>query len=115
MTGRLIANPLAPWAGLFLGALGWFGQQQIASSLIGWDCRLGGPLLTAGLGALAAGLAAAGGLVSWRAHRRLAAAPQEAPHGRSVAGAIGAGAAGIFLLAIFFQALTGVIVPACHR
>jgi hypothetical protein len=115
VTGRLTTSPLAPWAGLFLGALAWFGQQQICASVISWDCRLGGPLLTAGLGALAAVITVAGGLVSWRAHRRLAAAPQEAPHSRSVAGVIGAGAAAVFLLAIFFQALTGVIVPACHR
>ncbi len=115
MTGRLVASPLAPWAGLFLGALAWFGQQQICASVIAWDCRLGGPLLTAGLGLAAALITAAGGLISWRARRRLAAAPQEGPHSRSVAGVIGAGAAGIFLLAIFFQSLTGVIVPACHR
>ena len=116
MSGRrLSASPLAPWAGLFLGAPAWFGQQQIATSTIYWDCRLGGPLLTAGLGAVAAAMAIAGGLVSWRIHKRLAAAPQEGPHSRSVAGVIGAGSAGVFLLAIFFQARSCVIVPPCNR
>jgi hypothetical protein len=115
MTGRLTGAALAPWAGLFLGAGAWFVQQQVGVSIIYWDCELGGPLLTAGLGVIAALVTAAGGLISWRVHKRLAAAPQEGPHGRSVAGVIGAGAAGVFLLAIFFQALSGVIVPACHR
>lgn len=105
----------SPWAGLFLGAGGWFAHHQIASSIIDWDCTLGGPMLTVGLGAVFGVAAAAGGLVSWRAHRSLRAAPRGPPHTRSVGGAIGAGAAAVFLLAIFFQALAGVIVPACHR
>jgi hypothetical protein len=115
MSVPLGRSSLAPWAGLFLGAAAWFGQQQIGSSTVYWDCRLGGPLLTLGLGAVAAVLTVAGGLISWRVHRRLRAAPQGGPHNRSVAGMIGAGSAAVFLLAILFQSLIGVIVPACHR
>ena len=115
MSGRPTSSALAPWAGLFLGAAGWFAHHQIASSVIDWDCELGTPLLTVGLGVLFGLVAAAGGLVSWRVHIRLRTAREAGPHSRSVAGAIGAGAAAIFLLAIGFQALTGVILPACHR
>ena len=115
MSERPASSALAPWAGLFLGAAGWFAHHQIASSLIDWDCTLGGPLLTLGLGLVCGLVIAAGGLISWRVHRRLAAAPQDAPHNRNVSGMIGAGAAAVFLLAVVFQALSGVIVPACHR
>jgi hypothetical protein len=117
MNGRIDRQALAPWAGLFLGAGAWFAHQQSISSLIYWDCRLGGPLATAGSGLAFGMVAAVGGLISWRAHRRAARAAMEngAPHNRSVAGLIGAGSAAIFLLAIAFQGLIGFIVPVCHR
>jgi hypothetical protein len=112
---RLDANPWTPWAGLLVGAAAWFAHHQSASSTIYWDCRLGGPLLTAGLGLLFGLATVAGGLLSWRVHRRCAAAEDPSAHNRSVAGMIGAGSAAVFLLAIVFQGLSGLIVPACHR
>jgi len=115
MSPRLDRGALAPWAGLFLGAAAWFAHQQGVSSTIYWDCRLGGPVLTAGLGLVAALVTAAGGWISWRAHQASRRAAEGPAHNRSVAGMIGAGSAGMFLLAILFQSLTGVIVPVCHR
>ena len=115
MTGQIDRHPLAPWAGLFLGAAAWIGHQQSAAAAIFWDCRLGGPLLTGGLGLLFGLIAALGGAVSWRAHKAASRAEDAPAHNRSVAGMIGAGAAGMFLLAIAFQSLTGFVVPACHR
>lgn len=112
MTAAGARQAFAPWTGLFLGAAAWFGHQQSVSDAIFWDCRLGGPLLTAGLGLLFGLVGAAGGLVSWRAHRQARSADA---HSRSVAGMIGAGSAAIFLLAISFQSLAGLIVPVCHR
>jgi hypothetical protein len=115
MTGELDRGALAPWAGLFLGAAAWFGQHQTASDIIYWDCRLGGPLLTAGTALVAALVTAAGGWISWRAHAARRGAVEPPAHNRSVSGMIGAGSAGVFLLAIAFQGLAGVIVPVCHR
>ena len=115
MTAHSHPHALAPWAGLFLGAAAWFAQHQGASEAIYWDCRLGGPLLTAGSGLLAALVTTAGGVISWRAHAAERAASEAPAHNRSVAGMIGAGSVGTFLLAIFFQSLTGIIVPVCHR
>ncbi|MDB5444747.1 MAG: hypothetical protein JWQ97_64 [Phenylobacterium sp.] len=115
MTGQIDRHALAPWAGLFLGAAAWFAHHQGASDLIYWDCRLGGPLLTAGTGLVAGLVTAAGGLISWRTHTAIRRAAEAPAHNRSVAGMIGAGSAAVFLLAIVFQSLAGVIVPACHR
>ncbi|RAK56921.1 hypothetical protein DJ018_02825 [Phenylobacterium deserti] len=103
---------LRPWSGLFVGAAAWVLQHQIGSDLVYWDCRLGTPLLTGGLGLVAAGATVLGGLISWRARR---ARPGEGePGNRAFAGMVGAATAGIFLLAILFQSLIGFMVPACH-
>lgn len=115
MTARSALDAFAPWSGLFVGAAAWFAHHQLASSIIDWDCRLGGPQLTVGLGLLFGFAAAAAGVVSWRVHRAQGVAADQTPHNRSVAGMIGAGAAGMFLLAIAYQSLAGAIVPACHR
>lgn len=109
MSARASSGSFAPWAGLFLGAAAWFAQHQVCSATIYWDCRLGGPVLTAGVGLAAAVVTVAGGWMSWWTYRA------KDRSNRSVSGAIGAGSAAIFLLAILFQSLIGFIVPACHR
>lgn len=114
MNAWIQRSTLAPWSGLFLGAAAWFAQHQAGSDLIYWDCRLGTPLLTAGLGLVCGLVTIVGGLLSWRAHRAMHSG-EGVVQNRRVAGIIGAGAAGIFLLAIFFQSLIGFIVPTCLR
>lgn len=102
-------SAVKPWAGLFLGALAWFVHHQVGSDLIGRNCRLGGPLLTGGLG-LACGLVAVvGGAISWRARRE----PTGVGEVRNFAGTVGAATAAIFLLTILLQSLIGFVVPRC--
>jgi len=114
VSGRLRRSALAPWTGVFMGALAWFGHHQLASNAVYYDCRSGGPWLTAGLGLLAALVTVAGALISWRS-RSIAPSNPDRPETRSVAGAIGAMTAAIFLVAIGFQSLSGFLIPACFR
>jgi hypothetical protein len=104
----------APWTGLFAGAAAWFAHHQTASDLIIWDCRLGGPFLTGGLGLICGLVTVIGGLISWRSRTPLVGASHELGM-PGFAGVVGAGAAAMFLLAILFQSLTGFIVGVCER
>lgn len=112
MSLRPASSALAPWAGLFLGALGWFVHQQGGSNADYWDCRIGGPLWAVLLSIPCVAAAAIGGYVSWAAAR---AAQGEGSATRRFAGAVGAATAAIFLMAIGFQVLGSLIVPACAR
>jgi len=114
MTMRLERRSVAPWAGLFLGALGWFVDHQGGSDTIFWDCRLGGPLFSGSLGLACGLLVVAGGVISWRA-RKATPDAQDAPENHSFAAIVGAGSAALFLLAIAFQTLNGFIIPGCER
>jgi hypothetical protein len=114
MTTRPERKAIAPWTGLFVGAGGWFLHHQAGSDAVFWDCRLGGPLLTGLLGLVCGLLVLGGGVISWRA-RNPSAEAEDRPESHSFAGVVGAGAAGLFLLAIAFQTLSGFIIPACER
>jgi hypothetical protein len=114
MTGRWRRSALTPWAGLFLGALAWAVHHQAGSDAVYWDCRLGGPLLTGGLGLVCGLVAAGGGLASWMSRQ----APPSAhgrPETRGFAAMVSVMGAGVFLLAIVTQALAGFIIPGCQR
>jgi hypothetical protein len=102
---------LAPWSGFFLGFLAWGLDHQVGSSLVFADCRLGGPLLTLGLGAVCAVVAISGGALSWLSRHPGSGEAQT----RRFAALLSLSAAGLFLLAIFLQSLSGLIIPACHR
>lgn len=114
MSLRLRRSSLPPWTGVFVGAAAWFAQHQAASNAVYWDCRLGGPWLTAGTGLACAALIVAGGLISWRAR---AAPPSSAgrPESRDFAAWLGVGAAAVFLFAVVLQTVSGFIVPGCFR
>lgn len=101
---------LRPWAGLFLGAIAWFVHHQVGSDMIYHDCRRGGPLLTAGVGAACGLVTVIGGVISWRARREAVGLPGA----RAFAGSVGAAVAAIFLLTILFQSLIGFIAPTCY-
>ena len=112
MTARAMRSALTPWAGLFLGALAWFFDQQAGAGANYWDCKLGGPLMLVGLAIVCAIVVIAGGVISWRA-RGIAGEDQAGT--RRFSGVVGAASAGIFLLAIVFDTLASLIVPACAR
>jgi hypothetical protein len=101
-----------PWAGLFAGAAGWFVHQQAGANANYWDCRWGGPLWTLGLALVCGAVVAAGGWLSWTSQRSLG---EDATATRRFSGLVGAATAAIFLMAIAFQTLAGLIVPSCHR
>jgi hypothetical protein len=107
----MIRNRFTPWAGLFLGAAGWFLHHQGGSNANFWDCRFGGPVYTLLLGLVSAAIVAAGGLISWRIWRTPAG--EDAPEVRSFGGLVSAAAAALFLFAIALQTLGGLIVPSC--
>ena len=112
MTGRVQASALAPWAGLFLGAFGWFLHHQTGSDANHYDCRVAGGGFVVGVGLVCALIVAVGGLISW------ASAPvREPPDGqnRGFARIVGMTSAAIFLLAIGIQTLAGALVPPCLR
>ena len=112
MTGRAQSSALTPWAGLFLGAAAWFAHHQIGSDANIWNCHAAGGAFVVGVGVACGLVALGGGVVSW-----MAQVPQDGDgrQNRVFARIVGMTAAGIFLLAIAFQTLAGVLVPACHR
>jgi len=101
-----------PWAGLFAGAAGWFAHQQFGANANYWDCRFGGPLWDLLLALVCGLVAVVGGWVSWTSR---GTAGEDRTATRNFSGLVGAATAAIFLLAIAFQTLAGLIVPACHR
>jgi hypothetical protein len=109
---RFQASSLAPWTGLFVGAAAWFADHQLSSDANYWSCdRAAGPFaIVVGLVCLA--VAAAGGAASWAARPPEAAKDAET---RSFARFVGAGAAGVFALAIIFGTWAGALLPACQR
>jgi hypothetical protein len=109
---RLTNSAVAPWAGLFLGAAGWFLHHQAGSDTNVWDCRTAGGGFTIGLGVICALVVAGGGLISWAAS---VPEPPAAHQYRQFARWVGMAGAAIFLLAIGFQTLAGALVPACLR
>jgi hypothetical protein len=114
MSGRLERKAVAPWAGLFLGAVGWFLNHQAGSDIVFGHCRMGGPLFSGALGLACGLLVVVGGAISWRT-RKPGPDVQDGPENHSFAAMVGAGSAALFLLAIAFQTLNGFIVPACER
>jgi hypothetical protein len=112
MIRRLLTSPLAPWAGLLVGAAAWFAHHQIGSDTNYFNCRDAGGGFTVMVGLVCGAIAIGGGLVSWAAH---ADDEGETPQNARFARAVGMAGAAIFLLAIGFQTLAGVLVPACHR
>ena len=111
MTGRAQSSALTPWAGLFLGAAAWFAHHQIGSDANIWNCHAAGGALVVGVGVACGLVTLGGGVVSWMAQVQHGDGRQN----RVFARIVGMTAAGIFLLAIAFQTLAGVLVPACHR
>lgn len=111
MMRRLRNSPLAPWAGLFLGAAGWSLHHQIGSDANDWNCHAANGAFVVGVGVVCALVAAAGGLLSWSA----AAQTGQEPQNRGFARIVGMAGAAVFLLAIGFQTLAGFLIPACLR
>jgi hypothetical protein len=61
---------LMPWGGLTVACAGWFGAQQFGSANIFVDCRSGSPGFVVAVNLVGLAIAIAGGISSWRIHRR---------------------------------------------
>jgi hypothetical protein len=112
VSGILQRSAIAPWAGLVVAPFAWFAHHQLGSNLDYLDCRQVNPALYIALGVVFGALVAVSGGVSWVA-RTAPADSATRPETRRFAGYFGAGAAGMFLLAIILQTLGAVISPAC--
>lgn len=102
-----------PSAGLFIGAVAWFVNQQSLYALVPWICAHPLPLLPA-LALAFAGVSLVGGALSWRAY----SAPHpcaEALRTHRFVAAVGMLAAGLFAAAIVLQGLATLIIDACAR
>jgi hypothetical protein len=112
MSRPLRVSAWAPWAGMFAGAAGWFAHQTFGADANYWDCRFGGALWAVLLALACAAVAAAGGWISWTSRT---SGGEDTDETRRFSGVVGAATAAIFLMAIAFQTLAGLIVPACAR
>ena len=107
-------NRIAPFAGWAGGILGWFLSDQLGSSLVNDDCGSAEPLLMALIGLGGAMIVLAGALVSFHVwHAVGAPAVPERRGPRALIAGTGLLASGIFLLAIFFQTISSLVIPRC--
>jgi hypothetical protein len=114
-TARRVAHYFVPWAGWVAGGLGWAISDQVGSDLAQANCAAADPLLMVTIAAIGAAIALAGGLVSLR-HWRHSAADTGADQAgaRRFLALVSSMAAGLFLVAILFQAASSLIIPRCH-
>jgi hypothetical protein len=112
---RSIWDRQRPWAGLWMGGGGWFLHQQAVVNTNYADCSLSGPVTVILIGLISAALAVLGGWLSWTARSR--AESEGAPDlgSRRFLGELGTGASALFLVAIVYQLLAGLVVPECWR
>ena len=114
MMERLRKSAVAPWAGIFMGAAAWATHHQLGSDLNYYDCRNTNPPMMALLGLFFLLVALTGAFISWSA-REDSPDAQGRAETRRFASLAGMGSASLFSLAILFQTLASVLVPACHR
>lgn len=104
-----LIDTVMPWTGLVFGILGAGFVHQYGSEGVFDHCNLAspGPLLIAAVLGLLVCLAA--GFVSWRSFRR---SDNDA---RRVVGAISAGSAALFCLAILLPMIAALLLPPCFQ
>jgi membrane associated rhomboid family serine protease len=109
---RLQRSRIAPWSGLIAGMLAEIVHHQLLSDMLRFDCRLGGASAGLAVGIPALALIALGIAMSWAAVR---GADPDAPHSETrrfiaqVSGMMG----GLLAIAIVWQTMATMIVPAC--
>jgi hypothetical protein len=97
------------WAAMALGAVAWFGSQQLGSDLSFSNCAANGAVATGLIGLVALAVALAGGLMS---HRVWKGRESEA-EGRDFIALVGMLVAALLALAIVYQTVAAFIVPSC--
>jgi hypothetical protein len=111
MSGGLQRWAWAPWVGLVLPPIAWAAHHQVGSDLVFYDCRIGATGAITALGLAMILVSTASGVVSWLA-RQPGGSPMEL---RNFAACLGAMCAGLFSLALIFQTMATLTLPACHQ
>jgi hypothetical protein len=101
---------LTPWIGLVAPPVAWAVHQQVAQNLVFFDCRLGNVALIASVGATMAVICAVSSYISWSSRRE-----DDVVEFRMLAGYIGTMSGAVFFLALAFQTIATLLLPACHR
>ena len=109
---RLHSSKLAPWAGLIAGMVAEIVHHQLLSDMLRYDCRLGGAAAGLAVGIPALLLIAAGVAVSWASAR---GGDPDAAHAqtRRFIAQVSTMMGGLLAVAISWQTMATMIVPAC--
>ena len=110
MRAQIQKSRVTPWIGLFAPPIAWAIHHQVGSDLVNYDCRIAETPLIALLGAVMALIALASALISWASRRGEAGTEV-----RTFAAYIGAMSGAVFFLALVFQTMATLMLPACHR
>jgi membrane protein implicated in regulation of membrane protease activity len=110
-------SPLWIWCGAIAAPLCWFAQQLLAASLVPLDCR-GRQWLVPAVCAMGATLLVVAMAVSWRALQRVSQPGGKERFSQRRArfvGIVGSVMPLMFLFAIIWQGIAGVIYSGCER
>jgi hypothetical protein len=110
MRAHMQRSRWTPWIGLFAPPIAWAIHHQVGSDLVSYDCRIGETPLIALVGGVMALIALASGLISWISRR-------DGPRAeiRTFAAYLGAMSGAVFFLALVFQTMATLMLPACQR
>ncbi|HZC37904.1 MAG TPA: hypothetical protein VE221_04430 [Sphingomicrobium sp.] len=103
-----IRDRFTPWAGLALGASGFFLAQQLGAGSIFLNCRVGSPWMVILCTVLGLALIAVGAVAS----RRVFGAKGEASVRRTIA-AVSLMSAALFALATLLPVIAALVIPPC--
>jgi hypothetical protein len=110
MRAQIQRSRWTPWIGLFAPPIAWAVHHQVGSDLVNYDCRIADTPLVALLGAVMALIALTSGLISWASRRG-----EMGTEVRTFAAYLGAMSGAVFFLALVFQTMATLMLPACHR
>ena len=110
MRAQLQRSRLTPWIGLIAPPIAWAIHHQVGSDLVNYDCRIGETPTVAVLGIVMALISLASGAISWFSRRG-----EPETEIRSFAAYLGAMSGAVFFVALTFQTMATLMLPACHR
>lgn len=104
-----------PWIGLLAPPVAWAVHHQVGVDLVMYDCRLGRLSLIGGAGLTLGLIAAVSGLISWTSRPTTATVNADVAEWRTWTAYVGAMSGAVFFLALTFQTLATLMLPACRR
>ena len=109
MTG-LQASRWAPWTGLVLPPIAWAIHRQAGADHVVFDCRLGGSEFVTAIGLVMILVCAVSAGLSWLSRPRASVAFEL----RTLAAYLGGLSGAMFALALTFQTMATLMLPACQ-